>query len=110
SFSSASFCTSSEIRLLTIDSKTENKSKTSRSSSSRSDRSEDAIKRCSFRLRKRSSRSSESAGTERELLIPPERLILTPLGPEDGRSGQERQFALHSDFRLVLDFIDSRKR
>ena len=29
-------------------------------------------------------------GTEREVLTPPERLILTPLGPEVGRSGQER--------------------
>jgi len=49
-------------------------------------------------------------GTERQDLTPPERLILTPLAPEDGRSGQERQFGFHSDFRLFLDFIDSRKR
>jgi hypothetical protein len=49
-------------------------------------------------------------GNEREQLTPRERLKLTPLVPEVGRSGQGRQVWFHDDFRLFLDFIDSRKR
>ena len=40
----------------------------------------------------------------------PERVRRTHLGVQDGRFGQERQLGFHSDFRLFLAFIDSRKR
>src|SRR5271157_985382 len=49
-------------------------------------------------------------GTERARLTHPERAKLTHPRFENGRSGQERQLGFHSDFRLFLDFIDSRKR
>jgi len=49
-------------------------------------------------------------GTERARLTHPERAKLTHPRFENGLSGQERQFAFHSDFRLFFDFIDSRKR
>ncbi len=54
--------------------------------------------------------SSNPPGTERAKLTHPERAKLTHPRFENGRSGQERQLGFHSDFRLFLDFIDSRKR
>jgi hypothetical protein len=53
---------------------------------------------------------AELAGTEREELTPRDRLRLTPLAPEIGRPGQERQPIPYSDFRPFLLFIDSRNR
>ncbi len=50
------------------------------------------------------------SGTEREKWTHPERLKRTHLGVQDGRFGQERRLSFHSDFRVFLAFIDSRKR
>jgi hypothetical protein len=49
-------------------------------------------------------------GAERVSGAHPERISGTHLLLEDGRSGQGRQTAAHSDFRGFLLFIDSRKR
>ena len=51
-----------------------------------------------------------SPGTDRLKVTHPDRLKVTHLVPEDGRSGQERQPGSHSDFPPFLVFIDSRKR
>ena len=50
------------------------------------------------------------AGTDRLKVTHPDRLKVTHLGPEYGRSGQERQVDFYSDFRPFFCFIDSRKR
>jgi hypothetical protein len=55
-------------------------------------------------------RLPRAPGTERVSRTHPQRVRETHLFLENGHFGQGRQFRFHSDVRVFLVFIDSRKR